>query len=344
MTKNPSSSAFVASDPFETTVEPTGLVQLVSAAPEYSAGEAFWFSGDDTPFHKLVTDLQEQGKLPSSPFKLPLPYLSVSQVELYLKCPKQFEWRYIKGEKRPPGIAMVAGTVIHKAVEEGYRHVIEKATLPELDYCLSAYSDSLDNELKNDVVWDARDEDGEETAASDPGKLKDQGVGLIKKWHDEKLPEVKPRAVEKSFVTSFGGIPIVGRVDLIDRVDDPVPGATVALPESGIHPLLDTVVDNKVVGKTYTKAKVDSALQMSLYAHATGVPRARYDLFVKTKIPKVTAMLTSRDSAQIRWAIQTFVEVARAISAGVFPPCPPENTFPCSPKFCGYYDKCRGAI
>lgn len=338
-----SDSTFIAKDPFEVDVEPEPTPAPL-ADPTYSVGPAHWFDGDP-PFHEVITDLQEQGLLSSSPYALPLPYLSVTQVELYLKCPRQFYFRYIKGEKRPPGIALVAGTTIHKAVEEGYKHVIATETLPELDFVLDTYSGSLDKELTGkEIVWDAKDDDGEDTAGSDPGKLKDQGVELLKKWHKTKLPTVKPRAVEKSFVTSFGGIPIVGRVDLIDRVEDGLIDidAQVPTPASGIHPLLDTVVDNKVVGKAYTKQKVDSALQMSLYAHATGVPRARYDLFIKSKIPKLSEILTSRDSSQVRWAVQTFVDVARAIAAGVFPPCPPDS-FLCCPKWCGYYSKCRGA-
>lgn len=336
---------FVADDPFAVHVESTGAVSPV-AAPIYIPGKTFWFDGDDTPFHKLVSDLQDQGTLPTSPYALPLPYLSVSQVELYLKCPRQFYFRYIKGEKRPPGIALVAGTTIHKAVEEGYKHVITKAEPPPLEFVLDTYSGSLDKELTNEVVWDAKDEDGEETAASDKGKLKDQGVELLRKWHEDKLPRVRPAAVEKSFVTSFGGIPIVGRVDLIDRrngEDEVADAMDAGIPPNadGINVLVDTIVDNKVVGKAYTKAKVDSALQMSLYTHASGLPRARYDMFIKTKVPKVTEILTSRNEQQIRWAIQTFVEVGRAISAGVFPPTTPDN-FLCNPRWCGYYGQCRG--
>lgn len=332
-------TSFIAVDPFEQVVEPSSAVPAV-AHPVPTAGNTFWFDGDSTPFHQLVRDLQDSDQLPRSPLALPLPYLSVSQVEQYLKCPKQFEFRYIKGQKRPPGIAMVQGTVVHKAVEEGYRHVIASAELPELDFVLDTYSGALDAGLKEDVVWD----DGEDAdaAAKDPGALKDQGVALLKNWHREKLPEVKPTAVEKSFVTSFGGIPIVGRVDLIDRVEKPLDESGAAA-QTDMHPLLDTVVDNKVVGKTYQKSKVDSALQMSLYAHATGIPRARYDLFVKTKTPKITTMLTSRNQQQINWAIEIFVQVARAISAGVFPPCVPDS-FLCNPKWCGYWANCRGAV
>jgi hypothetical protein len=306
---------------------------------EYEAGSTHWFDGECN-FKDVIQQLQVEGKIGSSPYSLPLPYLSVSQVELYLKCPQQFYHRYILGKKSPPGIAMVQGTTVHKALEVGYGHVIKAKVLPELDFILDTYSGELDSNLKSEVEWNAKDDDGEENAGSDPGKMKDQGVELLKTWHKNKLPKTKPRSVERSFVTSLGGIPVVGRIDMIDRIEtamDPV-----AMEAIEMHPLLDAVVDHKVVGKTYAKQLVDNKIQMSLYAHATGIPTARYDLYVKTKVPKITEMLTSRDAAQVRWAVKTFVEVAKCISMGSFPMCMPDS-FWCNQRWCGFYDTCRGA-
>jgi hypothetical protein len=318
------------------------VVQLTRGPEDitYAAGETHWFDGECN-FKTTIQQLQAEGKLGSAPYELPLPYLSVSQVEMYLKCPMSFYHRYIKGEKKPPGIALVQGTTVHKALEEGYKHVIVNHALPGLDFVLDTYSGELDKNLKDEVVWDAKDEDGEETAASDPGKLKDQGVHLLKLWHKNKLPNTKPRAVEKSFVTSLGGIPVVGRIDMIDRVTAALDPAS--MDDVDMHPLLDAVVDHKVVGKTYARQLVDNKIQMSLYAHATGVPTARYDLYVKSKVPKITEMLTNRDAREVRWAVHTFVEVAKAISKGVFPMCAPDM-FMCNPKWCGYYSICRGAV
>jgi hypothetical protein len=342
-------SKFIADDLFDGSpsgpapsrvVTPAPLPIIVSPAgdPAFALGDTHWFDGD-VPFGTLVTQLQEQGVMSRSPHAIPLPYLSVSQVELYLKCPKQFEWRYIKGQKRAPGVAMVQGTTIHKAVEEGYRKKM-RGENAELDFVLDTYSGELDKNLAGDVVWEAN-EDDDNVVGKDAGKVKDQGVSLLKRWHKDRLPIVQPKGVEKSFVTSFGGIPVVGRVDLIDRVDQPMDPAGDAA-QSDMHPMLDVVVDNKVTGKVYAAALVNAKLQMTLYSHATGIPRQRYDLFVKTKIPKLVEMMTSRDARQIRWAAQTFVGVAQAIAAGSFPACSPEN-FLCCEKWCGFYNVCRGA-
>ncbi len=337
------SDVFTAHDPFQTTVHAGPLVTIAGLTPAPAAptaGKAFWFDGDDAPFHLLVSDLQESGELPTTQLHLPLPYLSVSQVEQYLRCPQQYYRRYILGQRRPPGVAMVQGTGVHAALETGYRHVITEKTVPKLDMVLSSYSDSMDKGLAEEVVWSDDEDAGE--AAKDPGALKDQGVGLLTKWHTDKLPNVHPQSAEKSFITSFGDVPIVGRIDLIDRIDLPAdPAGESSLVE--MHPMLDAVVDSKVVGKTYPKGRVDASLQLSLYAHATGLPRQRYDFYCKTKVPKLAEVSTTRDAQQIRWAVSVFNQVANAISAGSFPPTAPDSWI-CSPKWCGYHAQCRGGV
>lgn len=310
------------------------LISLTEPS-KLKAGSTIWYEGDIS-FGEEILKLQAEGKLPVSPYTIPLPYLSLSQVELYQRCPQQFYHRYILGEKSPPAVAMIQGTVIHKAVEVGYKHVMANKTLPSLDMTLEAYSDSLDENMQADFVW----EDGEdETYNKDKGKVKDQGVAIVKTWHKNKLPKVKPMAVERSFITDFGGIPVVGRIDFIDRTETP-PNAPDGLP---INPLQDIVVDNKVVNKTYSQTAVDNKMQMSIYSHATGLTKQRYDLFVKTKTPKLQDLLTSRNPADVRWAVKTFVEVAKSIAMGSFPMCSPE-AWNCSARFCGYWSKCRGAV
>lgn len=288
-------------------------------------GAVTWFEGD-VNFSTVVQQLQAMGQLPKSPYNMPMPYLSVSQCEMYLKCPQQYYRRYVLGEKRPPSVALVQGTTIHKVVEEGYKDVMAALTHP-LEKALDIYSGELDKNLTEDVVWDDTNDDDDLLVGpkKDKGAVKDQGVQLVKAWHKVKLPNVKPTAVEKSFVTFFGGSPVVGKVDLIDAQGEM------------------TVVDNKVVGKKYAQSLVNNKLQLSLYSHATQLPRQRLDLFIKSKVPRLDELITSRDAQSIRWAARIFESVAKAISAGVFTETSPES-FLCNPKWCGYWATCRGAI
>ena len=41
---------------------------------------------------------------------LPLGHLSHTQVDMYLRCARQYEFRYVKGEMQPPGVALTCWT------------------------------------------------------------------------------------------------------------------------------------------------------------------------------------------------------------------------------------------
>ena len=58
-------------------------------------------------------------------------HLSVTQLKMFLRCPLQYEFRYIKGLKVPPVEAMTLGKSIHSTLEENYKQKIEtKKDLP----------------------------------------------------------------------------------------------------------------------------------------------------------------------------------------------------------------------
>jgi PD-(D/E)XK nuclease superfamily len=288
----------------------------------------------ESPYASAVNKLVAEGKIPQNEFALPLPYLSVSQVEQYMKCPQQYYRRYILGIKSAPGIAMIQGTVIHKGLEAGYRYMKKNKIVPPLEMVLDEYSGAFTKNLTSDVVL----EEGETETST-----RAQGEALIKEWHSKKAPLVKPVAVESQFITFYGGSAVVGAVDMVDRTDVSLSPDQrwETMSDDATNSALDVIVDNKCVKKTYTEADVANSLQMTLYAHATGIPRQRYDLYVKSKIPKLTEMLTSRNEKDVKWGAKIFHQVAQEISKGNFPVCAPQNWF-CSPKYCGYYKDCRG--
>jgi hypothetical protein len=290
--------------------------------------------GGGNPYQDGVEKLISEGKIKRSEFTLPLPYLSVSQVEQYLKCPKQYEFRYVNGIKSPPGIAMVQGSTVHKGLEAGYKYMKKNKIVPPLEMILDEYSGEFTKNLTGDIVLG----EGETEAAT-----RAQGEALIKKWHETKAPLIKPVAIESKFIAEFGGVPVVGALDLIDRVDIPLSESQrwENKTDDSTNPMLDMIVDNKVVAKTYSQADVNNSLQMSLYAYATGIPRQRYDLYVKSKVPKLEEMLTGRDEKAIKWAAKIFNNVARQISQGNFPECSP-SSWCCNAKYCGYFYSCRG--
>ena len=47
------------------------------------------------------------------------PHLSASQLSMMARCPVQWEFRYAKGIKSPPGVALLVGKATHVSVEAG---------------------------------------------------------------------------------------------------------------------------------------------------------------------------------------------------------------------------------
>ncbi|MBI5244050.1 MAG: PD-(D/E)XK nuclease family protein, partial [Elusimicrobia bacterium] len=74
-------------------------------------------------------------------------HLSATQIGMFLRCPRQYEFRYMQGLKQPPSGAMVQSKVWHRTVEENYRQKIESAKdlpLPRMEEFYAAqYEEAL---------------------------------------------------------------------------------------------------------------------------------------------------------------------------------------------------------
>lgn len=258
---------------------------------------------------------------------LPTGYLSVSQVETYLRCPRQFEFRYIEGIKSPPTGALVQGSGVHAALETGYRARREN---PEAQISIEEPMDAFNDYVKQrteseEIIY------GDDT----PEKVfRKQGEETVTMWHRDKLHTVNPVAVEKPFVGVLSRIPVVGIVDLID--DTETYGQVVA--------------DNKTSKASKPQSTVDSSLQLTLYSAVTRIPNQRWDVYIRPKLgsrglspPKLQEVYTIRTFKDVAWLEQVFTAVARAITTGSFPPCSPD-AWVCSEKWCGFWKNCRGGM
>ena len=271
--------------------------------------------------------LVDSGKLPETDVMLPTGYLSVTQIGTFIKCPKQYEFRYVKGIISPPQARMAEGTAIHKAMEAGHQERMVSGTTAPLDVLMDAHNDAWKNAKSRIEVWD---EESPESLILKRARV------FLTQYHQYYLPHIDPLGVEKRFWALVDdNIPVLGYIDLIAKdsnpklrhQDDPA----------------QEVVDYKVVAKTISKGEIDGNLQLTMYSHATGIPRVRFDMFVKTKTPAVKSLSSIRTSKDWRWAQRVFTDIGHAISTGVFPPTLPTE-WSCTKKWCGYYDLCRGAI
>lgn len=265
-----------------------------------------------------------QGKLAKTKVDLPVGHLSVSQVNMWLRCGRAYRFRYCDGIVGPPKAAMAEGKTMHRALEVGQREHMKTATMPPLDIMLDAYSDSWKIESADVETYED---------ASEKIILKRNRIFLTE-YHKRVMPYTKPLAVEKRLWISTKNlhVPVLGYIDLVAKDDRPRDPHAPVMPQ-------EEVIDYKVMGKTASRAEIDNSLQLTTYTYATRLPAARYDMFIKTKSPKLATIRTTRTAKDWKWAETIFEEVAKAIAAGIFPPGSPEGWW-CQKKWCYYWDLC----
>jgi hypothetical protein len=239
---------------------------------------------------------------------------------MFLRCPRQYEFRYIEGLKIPPSGAMVQSRVWHETLENNYKQKITSDTdlpLPDMQEYFAARYDEV---LGNEEVTFEEDEN--------PARLKDQGVSIVSAHHKIIAPRVRPAIVEEKFLISLGDdfpYELMGIWDLIEADG--------------------TIVDNKAYKRTPSQEDIDRDLQFTLYSLGYRASKKqiekgiRMDAVIKNKQPRAVQLRTSRTNEDCRWLLSLIEKVVQAIQSGTFYPNP--SGWHCSPKFCGYWEKCK---
>jgi len=251
-------------------------------------------------------------------------HLSPSQIGMYLRCSRQYEFRYIKGIIRPPSGAMVLGSAYDKGLSARFEWQIEKGEPPSPEYAVSVFSDTFED-IKNERKLEA-DEDAFEFEEIDweeeAGSLKDTGVALLGTYQKTVAPHVTPVTVQcKDTIilsTEEGEIPVVIVPDLTTDI---------------------RTVDHKVKKKAFSSLELSQNLQATVYPMSTGLP-LEFHVAKKTKTPQIDVQPTHRVYADQIWFVDQTTKIWRAIRAGIF--VPNNQGWWCCPDWCGYYGICQG--
>ncbi|MDL1966276.1 MAG: PD-(D/E)XK nuclease family protein [Candidatus Desulfofervidus auxilii] len=240
-----------------------------------------------------------------------MPHLSVSQINMYLRCGLQYFYRYVMGMKLPPAGAMVLGGGVHKVIEEDYKEKKEKGQ----NKALSEKQDMFVEEFKERIKEAELREDEK------PEEMEKQGVGLIKVHHEEVAIATEPLEVEQPFEIHFEGkdYSLIGRIDLVT---------------------IEGVIDHKTASRKYNQNQVETDLQLPIYSFVTGINDVGFDVLVKTKKPAVQKIRAKCDEAKAKRVKAYIAKVAEAIERQVFLPAQP-GSWVCSPKWCGYWEICH---
>ncbi len=241
---------------------------------------------------------------------------SFTQISMYLKCPRQYEFRYLRGIKLPASGAMVQSRAWHAAVERNYRQKI----ITGVDLRLADVEEFFVCRLEEMLA-------GEEVAfkvGECRESLIEQGLAIVAAHHKIIAPRVQPWLVEEKFTISLGeDFPylLTGVWDVVERDG--------------------TIADNKAYGKKPTQAEVNENLQFTTYSLGYRISqqrierKLRMDAVIKDMLPRATQLSTIRTNADCHRLLKLIEGMAQAISSGNLPP----NTkgWWCSPKSCGYW-------
>ncbi len=181
------------------------------------------------------------------------PHFSYSQMNMFQRCPKQYEYRYIKGLKIPPNISMNSGKAIHEALE--YNALWKMRTQEDIPM-----GDLLDLSSDSHDKYMGQVEDLDKAKA---GVNKDENQGIVTLYRRTQAPHITPIAAERSFRIELpeddGGnyMPVIGYIDSLAEVPDTRPG-----PPGGRVIALE---DYKRVSRKKQQAEVDLSPQLTLY-------------------------------------------------------------------------------
>ena len=245
-------------------------------------------------------------------------HLSYTQINMYLRCPRQYYFRYCENLILPPKTAMLQGRCVHKAQEHGFKKKLEAGRGYKTEECAEVFADE----------WSKALEEYEPIFEEDETKYSvlDQGVALVRHYGKVVGRYIKPAMVEQEFRLSpwESGPHLVGYIDLVTSQKD--------------------LVDLKVSSRLPNADAIHKDLQLSVYgmgfsALTDSLPRSyRWHMLIRTKVPRVAILKTTRDESDFRVFENTAEEVAKGIGAQVFPRR--TDGWHCSEKFCGYWPRC----
>lgn len=247
---------------------------------------------------------------------LPKPYISPSQINMFLRCPASYKFRYIDGLVIPPRSSLTKGKAVHAGNEFNYRQKIETCQDLKLSE-VQEYTATEFEKMQDETHFGSKEM---------PGKIKDEAVSLATLYHINIAPTVQPVLVEeKVTVPLFEGVELLGIIDVLDS--------------NGY------IRDTKTTAKTPSASSIDNSLQLTAYSiaheHFMGMSEkgVKLDYLVQAKEPKVITMDATRNEADKQRFKAITKHVVEQIQANNYFPNP--TGMMCSPTACGYWDKCH---
>lgn len=237
-------------------------------------------------------------------------HVSVSQIKTWLRCPRQYELKYVRGFK-PESVprALAFGSAFHSALAHYYTAKKNTTAAATADELVEVFRAAWTENTSGSIPIETANDD-----AADPMDLGGKMLGAFAEHAANDTSEVL--AVEEPFTSTLR---------------DPDSGEVLEEVLTGYIDLIVLEDERPVVVEHKTSAKKYGADQLRFDVQPTGYQHAmhergwrdvglRFQIVTKTKTPQVQVEEIMRDQADELDFLRTAVGVLRAIDAGVFFP------------------------
>jgi hypothetical protein len=238
---------------------------------------------------------------------------------MFRRCPQAYAFRYVLGLKRPPGASFGFGLSYDAAANEEYEHKMKHGT----DLDAAKMQECFASE------WAKRKHEVEFKEGEDAGKLNDEGVALVKVFHDEVAVNVQPVAVQEFITVELAGVDydLSAVLDVVDNKGN----------------MGEVVVDNKTAARAWDQGRELVETQPVAYCIARasiGKPtyQFRFDIGIKGKKPRMDIRTRDVREEEVTGFLKLLAHVRESIVAGVF--YPNQGTWACSKRWCAYWPEC----
>jgi len=235
---------------------------------------------------------------------LMIKHLSYSSISRYLKCGKQWKFRYIDELEEESSEALQFGSAWHDMIR-----MYHADTQYSVGHCWDMAYEKM--QLPDELIHL-----GQKMLTSEKITQTIQGLN----------PNLETLEMKTELHIPGVSVPVVG---FIDMIDGGVPTDIKTASRKWTQEQADTDLQ-----ATFYLAALEQAGMIKLPA------KFRFVVFTKTKNPDVQILETTRTHKDIFTLYGLVNEVWGAIQREVFMPSDPSNWW-CSQKYCGFWDKCE---
>lgn len=238
-------------------------------------------------------------------------HISFSAINTYLRCPRQYQYRYIL--RIPPShrsAALAYGTATHAALAMFYEHIQSNKPEPSVKEMQAVFTDSWHQQQGGEIPVLLND-------GETPEGLVESANALIAVFHEQAPRPHKVIGVEEAFSiechdSDTGEVFQERLVGVFDAI---------AQDKNGQY----RVLEHKSAGRRWAESQRENDLQVSAYSLAAGMTglgdaEITVQLLLKNKKPAIEVYNLRRTEADRRDFLRVASGVIRAVNAGIFYP------------------------